>query len=555
MVLLIMIALAFAVPRIGLFRWNRTRGLLRRIGAHKWRSIAIAAAFPLCVRMLMLAWYPPPPPYIHDEFSYLLQGDTFAHGRVTNPTPPDWEHFETEYTLLEPNYVSQYQPAQGMVLALGQVVFGHPWWGVWLSMGLMFGSLCWALQFIVPPGWALAGALGAALQFGIFGIWMNSYFGGAIAAAAGALVLGSLARTRKMPQITASSGALAAAAIIVLFATRPFEALIWTAVVVSYAGYESVVLKRLKVWRRAVVPFSLVFVAGAVALAWYNWRITGSPLDPPYLAYRRIYGTPQPYWWQGPLHVEQFRFAELRNNYLNQLTLYNLRYSPLGLLQAEISRIWNFWRFFSGPFFLPAAAFAVFAARDRKIRPWLLISIPFILDKATYHAWFPAQNAPETALIVLVMLQGWRHLRVWRRSRRTGLAVSRLLIAGLCLTIVVGSAGRIMELSMPSPELTQLGRWWKILYAGPHERDNVITRLEALPGQHLVFVKYAKGHCFCDEWVFNSADLNSQRVIYARTYTPESDAALIRAFPKFDVWMVEPDIEPYRLTRLRGAAE
>jgi len=31
-------------------------------------------------------------------------------------------------------------------MALGQVIFGHPWFGVWLSAGLLAAALCWALQ-------------------------------------------------------------------------------------------------------------------------------------------------------------------------------------------------------------------------------------------------------------------------------------------------------------------------------------------------------------------------------------------------------------------------
>src|SRR3954464_6078362 len=174
----VLLLLALFYPRLGARWFSAVERTMRVLAADKWKAVLLAALFPVAVRLLMLPWYPPPPPQIHDEFSYLLQGDTFAHGRVANPTPPFWENFETEYTLFQPTYASQYQPAQGLVLAFGQVVFRHPWWGVLLSVGVMCGTLCWALRFVIPPAWALAGALGAGLQFGIFGIWMNSYFGG-----------------------------------------------------------------------------------------------------------------------------------------------------------------------------------------------------------------------------------------------------------------------------------------------------------------------------------------------------------------------------------------
>lgn len=192
----IAILIAFLKPHWGLRVFNAVESKLRRVAARPVLPIILVALFPMVVRLVMLPWFPPPPPQVHDEFSYLLQADTFAHGRLANPVPPYWEHFETEYVLFNPTYASQYQPAQGLVLALGEVVFRHPWWGVWLSIGLMCGTLFWALRYVIPPVWAMFGAIISALQFGIFGIWMNSYFGGAVAATAGALVLGSLVRIK-----------------------------------------------------------------------------------------------------------------------------------------------------------------------------------------------------------------------------------------------------------------------------------------------------------------------------------------------------------------------
>jgi len=528
--------------------FTRVRAVFRAVASRRWRAMMCAALLPLIVRALMLPWFPPPQPQIHDEFSYLLQGDTFAHGRIANPTPPYWRHFESEYVLLRPAYASQYQPAQGIVLAFGEVFLGHPWFGVWLSVGLMCAMLRWALGYVFPPGWALFGSLLAGLQFGIFGLWMNSYFGGAVAAAAGALIAGSLVRMRR-PEKIRSSAALCAFGLIVLFASRPFEALVWCLVLAAWVVLPPPRGERRPCYSGTIVPFALVFVTGATLLALYNYGITGNPAFPPYLAYRQIYGTPQPFWWQRPFHVSHFDFAVLRDNYLNQLHLYENRYSPAAVLTAERDRLRDFWRFFIGPFFTPALLFLPWIFRDRRIRPWLWISIPFIIDKASYHAWFPAQNAPETVLILIIVVQAWRHLAVWDRQRGTGLAVSRALVTACCAAIVLGSLGRAVEPLLPYT-LRHLPPIWESLYPARRLRDEVNAKLEAMPGKHLVFVQYSPDHCFCEEWVFNSADIANQRIVYVRTYTPESDEGLARYFDDRNVWLVEPDARPYKLTRV-----
>jgi hypothetical protein len=545
---------ALARPRWASGFFSAIERRFRDLARHRYKSLLAAALFPMMVRALMLPWYPPPPPQIHDEFSYLLQGDTFAHGRIANPTPPYWQHFESEYILLQPVYASQYQPAQGIVLAAGEIVFHNAWFGVWFGTGLMCASLCWALRGILPARWALFGAIAAALQFGIFGLWMNSYFGGAVAASAGALVLGSLARMQK-PGNARSMSALCALGIVLLMASRPFEGILWAGV--ALAWILSRVLRKPVRPRLAqiLVPGSLVLLAGAGGLAYYNWRITGHPTYPPYLAYQRIYGTPQPFWWQPPVEVKDFDFPELRDNYLNQLHLYQNRYSLTAIVQSEGKRLRDFWRFFIGPFFTLPLLFIPFLFRDRRIRPWLWASIPFILDKATYHAWFPAQNAPATVLIVLVVVECWRHMLAFRPvrvpwPRRTlGLAISRQLIAACVLAIVLGGLGRAVEPVLPR-QLQHLPPIWESLYPARRLRDDVTARLEKIPGKHLVFVKYGPNHCFCEEWVFNGADLQSQKIVYARPYTPATDRGLAQYLEDHDVWLIEPDERPYKLERV-----
>lgn len=529
--LVMAVAAAFLWPRAS----RRIRiGSERRFSefaANRLHAILAAALFPTLLRFLLLPVFPIPEPRVHDEFSYLLLGDTLAHGRLGNPSPPYREHFETEYELVQPTYASQYEPAQGIFLAAGEVLAGNAWWGVWLSVGLMGAALCWALGGALPPRWALLGSLLAGLQFGVFGFWMNSYFGGAVPAIGGALVFGSLVR---LP--AKSSAAIGALGLVIVLASRPAEGILWLLVAVC-------MIARRRIPRSSVLAFSGVLAIGLTALACYNARITGSPLRCPYDLYRQSYGTPQSYWWQPAVTVTHFDNAELAANYRDQLHYWERRYSPAALWDSTWRRLRDFWRFFVGPFLTPALLFLFAALRRRRLRPWLWVSGLFILDHATYHAWYPQQSASETVLIVLLIVEGWRQLRVWRRSTGTGLAVAGNLVPGFAAALAIlciGLAFNPVEMNAPAG----IRRVWDTMSAVPNARETALRRLQNVPGKHLVFVRYGANHPWYDEWVFNGADLKQSRVVFARMCTPESDLALARAMNERDVWIASPDEGP-----------
>jgi hypothetical protein len=263
---------------------------------------------------------PVPNPEVADEFSYLLGGDTFAHGRLTNPPHPLWPFFETYHILVQPTYASMYPPGQALFLALGQVVSGRAWWGVFLSVGLMCGAVCWLLQAFLPPRWSLPGSLSFALLFGIEHYFMNSYWGGAVAATGGALLLGAAGRLlfpghRKRHDVL--HGFLAGLGAAILVHTRVWEGLC--------LGLPAGVALLVWIFRapgpelrarllRVALPAALPLVAAAAFLLRLDKAVTGA-FEMPYLLNRRTYYVAPLFLWQEETPPHQYRHEMMRRFY------------------------------------------------------------------------------------------------------------------------------------------------------------------------------------------------------------------------------------------------
>jgi len=524
---------------------KRIQYAIYRIGNSKRTAIAICGTLPILIRLSMLGVIPVPEPSIHDEFSHLLLGDTLAHGRLTNPTHPMWQHFESIHIIQRPTYNSMYPPGQGAFLALGEVVFREPWAGVVISVGLMYAAMCWMMQGWLPPAWAFYGTLIAILKFGLFGFWINSYMGGSVAAIGGALLFGSLprikgGRARRLP------GFLLGLGLVLLMNSRPFEGAVLGSCALLYllltsqGKFPGLVQQSKRLLRPVVLPAGLVLLCGILFAGYYSWRVTGNPTRMPYQVNRDTYGWPEnlAFLPAKNLTLHHKVLEAMYHQELNNRDRYN---APDKIIDNLATRLFDNWTFFIGPLLTAPLIFLPWIFRDKRTR----ILVAFLAAMAFMNLFqlvlYPYHLAPVVPIIFAVVAQGIRYIYVnllrasWRR------AVTFAVVLPFSLILVGAMKQEADYLGIP------LAYWERA--AEPHRdaRAYIESWLKARPRQQLVIVRYGPDHPPNQEWVYNRADIDHSKVVWAREMDPCSDERLLRYFSGREPWLLEADVYPQRV--------
>jgi hypothetical protein len=513
---------------------NRIGPAARRLAERTGWTMAALAALAIVLRLALLPLHPVPTPAGADDFSYLLLGDTLAHFRLANPPHPMHRFFETTFVLQEPSYSSIYPVGPALVLALGQIVFGLPWAGVALSAAA-FCALCyWMLRGWTTPGWSLAGGLLAVCEFGPLSNWMNSYWGGAVSAAAGCLVFGALPRIRERGRVR--DAVVLGLGIGLQMLSRPYESLFLDVAVVLFWIPE---LRRRKKWpklARAAVPAALAVLPALLLIGIHNRAVTGSWTTLPYELSRYQYGIPTTFTIQPvPLPHASLTAAQ-RLYYEGQSAAHGGSETPVAWLERFWSRL-PFYRFFLLPPLMLAAAFFLPLMREFRYL-WVGVTIAlFALGTTFYPYFFPHYIAAAACLFVLAGVRGLQRMK-------PGAARGILLLCGAHFLFWYGvhalGSERLVRVLAPYETADAIN------FGDPAGRIAVDRLLEAAPGRHLVLVRYSSSHGY-SEWIHNAADIDGARVVMALELNPDDNDALERYYPGRTVWLLEPDLVPPRL--------
>ncbi len=301
------------------------------------------------------------------------------------------------------------------------MIFGHPWAGVVLSVAA-FCSLCyWMLRGWTTPGWALLGGVLAVIQFGPLNQWMNSYWGGALPAAAGCLVFGALPRLRE--RVRGRDAVLLGVGLSIHLLTRQFESIFLLIGVILFFLPALRKPDELRALTR-IAPLIVLAVLPAIALTLlHNKRVTGSWTVIPEMLSQYQYGVPVSLTFQPNSIPHRELTPQQQLGYKMQLSF---RVSDTDTVRRYLERLEyrvRYYRFFFlAPLYVALLAFLVSIREFRFV--WVLLTLlAFALGVNFFPAFQFHYIAAVTCLFILMSVKGLEQL-----SRLASGEAARLIV-------------------------------------------------------------------------------------------------------------------------------
>jgi hypothetical protein len=290
-------------------------------------------------------------------------------------------------------------------------------------------------------------------------------------------------------------------------------------------------------------------------MAYYFWRVTGNPFLMPYQVFEDTYSVAPTLIWQPLKPVPPYRTEALRDFYLGEgVRHYQFGRNPVGAILVWTIRVGETVLFYFGfILLLPLAISILIWLRGSAYRRWserttfLVAASAFsVVGIGVEVFYFPHYTAPMVGLLFVLLMISMSEIRRWRLAgRNVGLALSRTILAVCFLMLFTRLAASPLHLLRDESQWP--AKWYNALPVATTDRSMIDAKLQGLPGDHVVIIGYNKEDRSYD-WVYNGADVDSQKVIWARDLGPAENAELLRYYEGRHAWYVLPKEADTELT-------
>ncbi len=280
-------------------------------------------------------------------------------------------------------------------------------------------------------------------------------------------------------------------------------------------------------WIACAASAALPACAGLLFLLTVNQASTGSPWRLAYQEHARQYQIRRTFFWQKDRPAPPYRHESIRAVYEGLL---RRDMPPLERIRTNFAT----YRDHYGSLKFNIAGLAAAAAWGAGAGlAWVLWVVFAGLAAVWSIVWtMPHYYAPFAAFLAVAVAggAGAAAQRNWFGRPRPGLVA--LLFVGL---LAPGFGPPLKREPLRVPFLSR--------------RTEIITRLEKDPERHLILVRYRPGRNWYEEWVYNDADLENAKILWARWHeSPRLPEFLSRHRDRV-VWLLEADLPGYPLER------
>jgi hypothetical protein len=532
---LVMLAVAIFIAKYPIRLFDTFEDLVGKIAQRPFLSAALIAGAAIGLRAALSPFIGIPQPTVPDEFSLLLQAGTYLGGHLANHVTllPD---FESVFVIISPSYASMYPVLRSFPILAGYWLGIGAWGGVFLSMVVLTLAVYWMVREWINARYAIIAALIVIIRFGLFSLWINSYWGGAFTALGGVLLVGGYKAVTSRPSLW--NGIAVGLGVAILMTTRPYEGMFYSipfgaALLVHF--FRSTAIER-----KSLIPAGMAAIVLAAAgfglTVADNQAVTGDWKVMPYSVYFKTTAQAPPLLVQsrGSETESTVRYARTRYQVQSQSGPYDSRETWRGILSTETFRFRNFWNFYVGFALLIPFAVGVYALRRE---PALLFSAASLGLGLSLETWTLAHYAaPIFGFVILAIMFGFKSLREWKPSNLAiGLSLSRVLP----LALVLGSVVPLSSIFTGSPAF--------IMWVNDHDsaaccwlrprslHESIARELDRYGGRNLIIVENSSNGPQYEILVSNGPDIDKEKTIWIND-DPEFNRLAIERYPGRRIW-------------------